>query len=104
MGKAARGWPNTRLMTILVILAGALGGCDTASGWLGESEGKPLPGERISVLQLEQEIAPDPSIADLAVKLPPPWRNESWPQAAGYATHAMHHLELTALYRIDVAS
>lgn len=73
----------------------ALGGCESLFGdWLGESEGPPLPGDRISVLRLEQELEPDPRIADLAVRLPPPWRNVDWPQAGGLANHAMHHLEL----------
>jgi outer membrane protein assembly factor BamB len=63
-------------------------------GWFGPGEDPPLPGERISVLQLEQDVEPDPGIADLTVKLPAPWRNPSWPQAEGYANHAMHHLAL----------
>lgn len=38
-------------------------------------------------------MEPDASIADLEVRLPRPWRNPDWPQAAGFANHAMHHLE-----------
>jgi outer membrane protein assembly factor BamB len=68
--------------------------CDTIPDWFGAGEDPPLPGQRISVLQLEQDIEPDPSIADLEVKLPAPWRNPEWPQAEGYANHAMHHLAL----------
>jgi outer membrane protein assembly factor BamB len=76
-------------------LALTLAGCETLFGdWMGESEGPPLPGERISVMRLEQELEPDPRIADLAVRLPPPRRNADWPQAGGLQTHAMHHLEV----------
>ncbi len=71
-----------------------LGGCDTVGEWIGESEDPPLPGQRVSVLRLEQTLEPDPGISDLAVKLPPPWRNAVWPQADGFSNHAMHHLEL----------
>lgn len=71
-----------------------LAGCEMMPDWFGAGEDAPLPGQRISVLQLEQDIEPDPGIADLAVKLPAPWRNPEWPQAEGYANHAMHHLAL----------
>lgn len=83
------------LRPLLVAAAAlALAGCESLFGdWLGESEAPPLPGERISVLRLDQELEPDPRIADLAVRLPPPWRNADWPQAGGLPTHAMHHLE-----------
>ena len=84
-----------RARLALVYLALALGGCEALFGdWMGESEGAPLPGERISVMRLEQELEPDPRIADLAVRLPPPWRNADWPQAGGAPSHAMQHLEV----------
>ncbi|MBM3491364.1 MAG: pyrrolo-quinoline quinone [Alphaproteobacteria bacterium] len=85
-----------RLRRILpVLLLAGLGGCsDLLPDWLGQSEAPPLPGERISVLSLEQALEPDPRIADLEVRLPRPWRNEAWPQAGGYSANVMHHLEL----------
>ena len=97
---------NRRRLPLALGLVLALAGCDSLLGdWMGESEGPPLPGERISVMRLEQELEPDPRIADLAVRLPPPWRNADWPQAGGLSTHAMHHLEaageLNALWRVS---
>ena len=77
-----------------MLLLGALGACDGFPDWFGDREDPPLPGERISVLRLEQQLEPDPRIADLAVLLPPPWRNIDWPQTGGLSNHAMHHLEL----------
>ncbi len=68
-----------------------LAGCDT---FLGGSEGPPLPGERISVLNLDQTLVADPTLADLRVRLPQPRMNQDWPQAGGYPSHAMHHLAL----------
>lgn len=79
----------------LAVLAAALaaGGCELPS-WLGESEPPALPGERISVLSLDQQLEPDPRIADVSVQLPRPWTNVDWPQVGGHPTHAMYHLTL----------
>ncbi len=72
----------------LVVLAG----CDT---FLGQREtDRPLPGKRVSILAVDRGLSPDRSIADLQVYLPPPYVNESWPQAGGTAAHAMYHLQL----------
>ena len=76
-----------------VVLAFALPACESVP-WLGEPEQPPLPGERISILSLQQRLEPDPRIQDLQVRLPRPYRNESWPQHGGYPNHAMHHLML----------
>ena len=62
--------------------------------WLGQNQKPALPGERISILQLEKTLEPDAAIADIDVILPRPFRNKDWPQAAGFANHAMHHLEV----------
>lgn len=88
---------RNRRSRFVMVFAGCLlllPACNVLPDWMGANEEPPLPGERISVMQLEQEVVPDPGIADLAVKLPAPWRNPAWPQAGGYANHAMHHLEL----------
>ncbi len=69
-----------------------LAGCDT---FLGQREtDKPLPGKRVSILAVDRGLSPDRSIADLQVYLPPPYVNDSWPQAGGTAAHAMYHLQL----------
>jgi outer membrane protein assembly factor BamB len=65
-----------------------LGGC----GIFGSSEGPPLPGERISVMGADTEAKPDADAGD--VRLPRPVVNDSWPQSGGFASFAMHHLEL----------
>ena len=84
--------PFGRAALTALVLTFGLAGCELPE-WLGEAEDPPLPGERISVLSLEQRLEPDPAIADLAVRLPRPWRNPSWPQHGGLPTHAMYHLE-----------
>ena len=60
----------------------------------GRAQEPPLPGDRVSVLTLEDRVRPDPGIAGLEVRLPAPYVNEDWPQAGGHPSHAMHHLAL----------
>lgn len=78
---------RARIAAVLTA-AGLLAGC----GWWGEEEAPPLPGERISVMLLDRDLEPDPRLADLEVRLPPPYVNADWPQAGGGTTHALHHL------------
>lgn len=69
--------------------------CDVPE-WLAFDSGPPpLPGERVSILSLQAELAPDPLIQDVAIRLPRPRANAAWPQAGGAPDHAMQHLELS---------
>ncbi|HYD18764.1 MAG TPA: PQQ-binding-like beta-propeller repeat protein [Patescibacteria group bacterium] len=54
----------------------------------------PLKGERISILQLQKELAPNPALEGQAVTLPDAWTNQFWPQRGGYPNHALGHLAL----------
>jgi outer membrane protein assembly factor BamB len=87
----------TRLFFAAVAVALALAGCDivdTVDTLLPSAPKPPLPGKRVSVLNLERQIQPDPSIQEVDVRLPRPVVNPDWPEAGGYPTHAMHHLAL----------
>lgn len=88
----------------LMLLASFL----VAACGLFEEEEKRLPGRRISVMLSDTDADPDPRLADLQVKLPPPYVNDSWPQAGGYPDHAMHHLmvpeNLQRAWRVDIGS
>ncbi len=77
----------------LVLGTALLSGCSMPD-WMGETQDPPIPGERISILTLEDKLKADPVIADLAVRLPRPYVNEDWPQRNGHPTHAMHHLAI----------
>jgi outer membrane protein assembly factor BamB len=75
--------------------------------WLGgDEEGKPLPGQRVSVLVLERALEPDPALASEAVRLPRPFVNPAWPVPGGTPAHALHHLDvgerLAVAWRRDV--
>src|SRR5262245_16097045 len=76
------------LTAVLLAATFGLAACDT---FFGESDGPPLPGERISVLRLNRTLVPDPNLSDLRVRLPEPYANAEWPQPGGYSTHAMQH-------------
>ena len=85
-----------------------LAGCDTVSELMGDVEPPSLPGERLSVISLDRQLEPDADAARLAVRLPPPYVNEDWPQVGGYPHHAMHHLAaadvLGESWRVDIGS
>lgn len=57
-------------------------------------EDRPLPGTRISALQLQRDLAPSDALKGAAPQLPEAWANQLWPQSGGYPTHAMGHLAL----------
>jgi len=69
----------------------SLAGC---SGWWGAPEEAPLPGDRVPVMLLDEEISADPRVADIEISLPAPEVNPDWPKAGGHRTHALYHLAL----------
>ena len=66
----------------------------TACAWLDKKETPPIPGKRISVLSNNRSIQADPNLKNFQIILPRPTLNDAWPQAGGYANHAMHHIEV----------
>ena len=83
MGRIAVGRFGATLAAAL-LLAG-LAACSPAK--------VPLPGTRVSVLQLNKDLTVDPSLSDTPVRLPKPYVNQDWAQAGGNQAHAMYHLE-----------
>ena len=77
---------------LLFLMAVALTGC--GSDFFGQNEAPPLPGKRISILTQQRSIEPDSSAAGHKIVLPAPVPNKDWPQAGGYANHAMHHMRV----------
>jgi outer membrane protein assembly factor BamB len=78
-----------RRLALVVVASLGLAAC---SSWLGGNSAPPLPGKRISVLSREKTL--EPEAKGIEIKLPPPEANDDWPQAGGYANHAMHHMEV----------
>jgi outer membrane protein assembly factor BamB len=92
----------SRFLPLAALAALALSGCSS-------SNDKPrLPGERISVLDLQRNLQPDTPVLDAEGFIAPTaWRNEFWPQAGGYPNHAMQNLVLgegvlKKQWRIDI--
>jgi len=84
-------------MRILPILCTAilLNGCSGLTDAFREDERPPLEGERISVLELQQNLEPDDALLEAqGLITPPEWRNEFWPQSGGYPNHSMQNLAL----------
>ena len=84
-------------MAALVVLGGceSLGLSDVGdeiSSWFDSSKKVSLRGERISLLNSDEALKPDPTITGQPVVLPPPYVNADWPQPGGYASNAMYHL------------
>lgn len=78
---------RTNPIGIVVSAVLLMAGCDLFEF----RETPPLPGDRISVLLHQRVLTPDPTLARAEILLPAPTRNREWPQAGGYANHAMHH-------------
>jgi outer membrane protein assembly factor BamB len=75
-----------------IAAAGLLGGC----GVLGKDKKPVTPtvGERVSVLSREVMLEVDPSLAGVAVALPPAQVNAEWAQSGGNAAKSMGHVAL----------
>ncbi len=82
--------------SLLILSIFVLGACDS---FLGVREAKPLPGKRISILVHESTLAPDAAASERQILLPAPTPNAEWPQAGGYANHAMHHIRVSGAMR-----
>ncbi|MCI5059809.1 MAG: PQQ-binding-like beta-propeller repeat protein [Alphaproteobacteria bacterium] len=90
-------------MRILLILTGfisalLISGC---SYFNSEPEKARLPGERISILDLQQELQPSASANAAQIEIPPVTHNKDWPQAGGYAHHVMQNLELGEIINLE---
>lgn len=100
-----------RIIGLAAALA-LLGGCSTVSdtasdvgGFLwpfggdDEADQGDAPDEeaRMSILTLEESLTVDPDKSDVQVYLPTSYRNDAWPMAGGYATHAIEHLQAGGL-------
>ncbi len=87
-------WHMAAMLVCIVALNGCESVTDTFDRWRGKGPQPPLPGKRISVLDNDRTLSADSALASRPILLPAPTRNASWPQAGGYANHAMHHIQV----------
>jgi outer membrane protein assembly factor BamB len=78
---------NRALACLALAAAFLLAGCDS-------DKKEPITGKRLSVLELDKRLVPDPKLAGEPILLPAPFDNPAWPDAGGYPNHAMYHLDL----------
>ena len=67
-----------------------------------EPEKPPLAGERISVLDLQRDLAPVPADATINIDLPLPFKNRFWPQAGYSGQHMFGNLEAGDLTNLEL--
>ncbi|WP_404380870.1 PQQ-binding-like beta-propeller repeat protein [Caenispirillum salinarum] len=84
---------SVRALAVAAITLPLLSACGGET-WFGESEDPPLPGTRISVLEMQTGLEAQADGAAPQIVLPPPEPARSWPQAGGLAHHAMQHMTL----------
>lgn len=84
------GWTAVTAVALLALL----------SSCGGKEKKIVLEGERKSIVELNDVVTPDEALKAVPVTLPQPYANPEWPQAGGYANHAMHHLALGSSPRI----
>ena len=84
---------HRRAASVLALSATVLlAGCS----WFGGDEKPPLPGDRVSALQLNRQLNVDPELAGTDVILSAPYANGAWSQSGGNQTHAMYHLKASS--------
>ncbi len=83
-----------KFLFIIFLASIFLAGCKTSELLFGDIEDPPLAGKRISVLQYQDILEPDPILAASQMILPDVWQNSFWPQTGGYPSHSMGHLYL----------
>src|ERR1700760_1754576 len=91
----SRSFPTIAVVAAAATILSACSQLDTLTqGWFSPSgRTSKLRGERISVMALDETLKPDETLASTDVVLPPPYRNDSWPDAGGFPSNAMYHLE-----------
>jgi outer membrane protein assembly factor BamB len=73
-----------------LLLAAGTAGCSWFD-FLGGNKKQPVPGIRLPVLGIGNELEADPSLAGVPVVLPPAAVDHAWPEPGGNTAHAMGH-------------
>lgn len=93
-------------LAMVTALALTLGACSTIGGWMGKDEEEEpvrLPGERLTVLSGQGDIAVDPALAKVDFRPVPVMENTSWPQRGANASNALGALRSTGFDSKDSA-
>ena len=89
--RRAAGHLSARIASALLLSGAiALTGCSL----FDKKKTPPLPGERISVLDLQHHLEPEKNSAAARFAPPAAWQNKYWPQPGGFPGHAMQNMAL----------
>lgn len=82
---------------LLLFLLFLLPACSTIDKLTGQKKEKtPLPGERVSILELQKQLEPDDDALNAQGFISPSvWNNDFWPQGGGYPNHSLQNLAFT---------
>lgn len=100
MGDWRRGLPRVALV---VALAVSLAACSTVKGWMGKDGGDEedaaprLPGERLTVMSSQSDIAVDPALAKVEFRPARVLENRSWPQRGAHPSNALGAVKVSGL-------
>ncbi len=94
-----RGASSPAGLACVLACALLLSGCENAEKIFGSDKDPPLPGERLSILQLQKDLVPNPALEAEDIALPEIWENKFWPQVGGYPNHAMTHVALSPTFK-----
>lgn len=101
-------WRNRAAGAMLVVtLVMTLSACSTVKGWMGKDEEEDdtprLPGERLTVMGLQSDLAIDPALADVDFRPVPMLENQSWPQRGANPANALGAVKISGLDAKDNA-
>ena len=86
---------NKLTLSIIIPVLLLLGACSSMDSlFTSKDDQAPLKGTRISILQLQTQLVPNPTLQQTPIALPNAWINAFWPQAGGYPNHVMGQLAL----------
>lgn len=87
--------PLFKTLTLSVCTIMLMTSCSSINPF-GETEDPPLPGERVSVLELDSELEANSLSREAQPFIAPSvWENSFWPQKGGYPNHAMQNPAFT---------
>lgn len=85
---------NFKKLFAISALCCVLAACSSTQALFGDPPEEILEGERMTILELQEQLEPDPVLQTSQISFPQEWQNQFWPQYYGYPNHAMGHLSL----------
>ena len=95
-------------IALLMLLAVSLAACSTVKGWTGKDEDEEktpprLPGERLTVMSSQSDIAIDPALEKVDFRAVKVLENQSWPQRGANPSNALGAVKVSGLKPKDSA-